>query len=240
VEFSVLRNESDSHSSASQETAGGEERTDPRVPGGGAPPSSLDGTASDSPRHPAGISRHGESHGTVARNAFYLVVGQVVTTALAIVLSAALGRSLGARDFGLYYLISTMSTFAYVFVEWGQPYFVIRQVARDPLRSGDLLGTGLAIRVALAMLVLAPAGLVAWLLGAAWALAFALALPLSGIVAYRYWVGAGRLTSRLRLNLLALTREHAARRLTAERQAIIGELERAKAEYLAATKGSPF
>ena len=38
----------------------------------------------------------------------------------------------------------------------------------------------------------------------------------------------------------ALTREHAARRLTAERQAIIGELERAKAEYLAATKGSPF
>jgi 1-acyl-sn-glycerol-3-phosphate acyltransferase len=37
---------------------------------------------------------------------------------------------------------------------------------------------------------------------------------------------------------LALTREHAARRLTTERQALIAELERAKNDYLAATKGS--
>src|SRR5713101_3886566 len=45
----------------------------------------------------------------IARNAFYLVVGQAATTALAIVLSAALGRSLGPGDFGMYYLITTMS-----------------------------------------------------------------------------------------------------------------------------------
>src|SRR2546425_1082955 len=82
--------------------------------------------------------------------------------------------------------------------------------------------------------------LVARVFGAAWALAFALSLPLSGAVAYRYWVGAGRLKGRLRFNVLALTREHAARRLTAERQAILTELEHAKAEYLADTKGSPF
>jgi 1-acyl-sn-glycerol-3-phosphate acyltransferase len=82
--------------------------------------------------------------------------------------------------------------------------------------------------------------LVAGILGAVWALAFALSLPLSGAIAYRYWEGAGHLTNRLRFAVLALTREHAARRLTAERQAIIAELERAKAEYLADTKGSPF
>jgi len=82
--------------------------------------------------------------------------------------------------------------------------------------------------------------LVARLAGGVAALAFALSLPLSGIIAYRYWLGAGRLSSRLRFGALALTREHAARRLVAERQEIIAELERAKTEYLAATKGSSF
>jgi O-antigen/teichoic acid export membrane protein len=101
----------------------------------------------------------------MAQNAFFLVVGQVTMTALAIVLSAALGRSLGAKDFGVYYLITTMSTFAYVFVEWGQPYFIIRQVAREPLRSGALLGTALALRAASAIVVTVPAALIAWALG---------------------------------------------------------------------------
>jgi O-antigen/teichoic acid export membrane protein len=102
---------------------------------------------------------------TIARNAFYLLLGQVSTTALAIFLNAALGRFLGAQDFGLYYLITTMSTFAYVFVEWGQPIIVIREVAQDPPRSGDLLGAALALRVALVALVTVPAWLVAHLVG---------------------------------------------------------------------------
>jgi O-antigen/teichoic acid export membrane protein len=107
----------------------------------------------------------GRPAATVARNAFFLVVGQAATTALAIVFSAALGRTLGARDFGIYYLITTMSTFAYVFVEWGQPLFVIREAARDPRRAGGLLGTALALRVVFAFLVTLPAGLIAWSLG---------------------------------------------------------------------------
>jgi len=110
-------------------------------------------------------ARDGESSAAIARNAFYLVLGQVATTALAIVLSAALARSLGAKDFGLYFLITTMSAFAYVFVEWGQQLFVIREVARRPDRAGGLLGTALAMRVAGAALVSVPAGLLAWALG---------------------------------------------------------------------------
>jgi O-antigen/teichoic acid export membrane protein len=105
------------------------------------------------------------SHATVARNALSLMAGQVATTALAVVLSAALGRSLGARDFGIYYLITTMSTFAYVFAEWGQPLFVIREAARDPQRSGDLLGTAVVLRAAFAFALAVPVGLVAWQLG---------------------------------------------------------------------------
>jgi O-antigen/teichoic acid export membrane protein len=110
-------------------------------------------------------ARAGAPTTAIARNAFYLVVGQAVTTVLAIILSAALGRALGATDFGIYYLITTMSGFAYVWAEWGQPPFVIRHVAREPLRSGDLLGTALALRAAFALVATILAGLIAWALG---------------------------------------------------------------------------
>ena len=107
----------------------------------------------------------GPSGAAVARNAFYLTIGQAATTALAIVMSAAVGRSLGARDFGLYYLISAMSAFAYVFVEWGQTLLIMRLVARDPARAGELLGTALAMRSASAVVTALPVGAVAWILG---------------------------------------------------------------------------
>jgi O-antigen/teichoic acid export membrane protein len=110
-------------------------------------------------------AQSGQPDATVAQNAFFLVVGQVATTALAIVFSAALGRHLGATDFGVYYLVTTMSTFAYVFVEWGQPYFVIRLLAQVPQRAGDLLGTALALRAAFGIVVTVLAGLTAWGLG---------------------------------------------------------------------------
>jgi O-antigen/teichoic acid export membrane protein len=106
-----------------------------------------------------------QERSSVARNAVYLVFGQVVTTTLAILLSAALGRSLGAGDFGLYFLISTFATFAYVVADWGQQYYVIREVARVPERGGEFLGTALVLRVAGAVLVAAPVGLVSWALG---------------------------------------------------------------------------
>ncbi len=112
-----------------------------------------------------GATVGGGSRAVVARNAFHLVLGQAATTAIAIVLSAALGRSLGASDFGVYYLITTVSTFGYVFVEWGQGLLVIREVARDPARSGSLLGTALATRVAFAAVVAIPSALAARTLG---------------------------------------------------------------------------
>lgn len=105
------------------------------------------------------------SRAAIARNAFYLVIGQVSTTALAIVFSAALGRSLGAGDFGLYFLISSFATFAYVVVDWGQQFYVIREVARTPERGGELLGATLTLRTAGAALISIPVGLVTWALG---------------------------------------------------------------------------
>jgi hypothetical protein len=87
-------------------------------------------------------------------------------------------------------------------------------------------------------------GLETWLVartaGAGWAAAFALSLPLSGLIAYRYLIGAGWLRVRLRFAALAATQSQAARRLVAEREAIVVELERARRDYFTATKGSSF
>jgi glycerol-3-phosphate O-acyltransferase / dihydroxyacetone phosphate acyltransferase len=122
------------------------------------------------------------------------------------------------------------------------PYWIPRWVARHMSRKETDYATW---RLLTAMLALPLCwGLETWLVarlaGPAVALVLALSLPISGVIAYRYWVGAGRLRSRLRFGALALTREHAARRLTTERQALIAELERAKNDYLTATKGSSF
>ena len=122
------------------------------------------------------------------------------------------------------------------------PYWIPRWMARHMSHKETDYATWrfLTALVALPLCWGLEAWIVARLLGPAAALVFLLTLPVSGVLAYRYWVGAGRLRSRLRFSALALTREHAARRLTSERQALIDELERAKNDYLAATKGSSF
>ena len=62
----------------------------------------------------------------------------------------------------------------------------------------------------------------------------------SGLLASRYVVGAGRVGNHVRLGVLALRHGAAAKQLAVERQALMAELERAKDDYLAATKGSSF
>ncbi len=103
--------------------------------------------------------------GTVARNAVHLMLGQAATTALGILFGAALARTLGASEFGLYFLISSFSAFAYVLIDWGQSLYITREVASQPERGGVLLGTALVLRTAATALALAPAGYAAWALG---------------------------------------------------------------------------
>src|ERR1700730_4596120 len=107
----------------------------------------------------------GSGHRTVARNAFHLAVGQATTTGLAILFSAVLGRSLGAHEFGVYFLIGSFSVFAYALVDWGQQFYVIREGARQPERGSLLLGTTLVLRAGGAVLVAIASGLAVWALG---------------------------------------------------------------------------
>ena len=132
--------------------------------------------------------------------------------------------------------------FGYGAVVNGLPYFVPRWLAHRMARKETDYAT---IRL-LASIVAFPLfwGLETWLVwraaGPWWAAAFAVSLPLSGTIAYRYLIGAGWLRVRLRFAALAATQSQAARRLVTEREAIVAELERAKQDYLAATKGSSF
>jgi O-antigen/teichoic acid export membrane protein len=113
-----------------------------------------------------GVAAHETRPGTgLARNAFFLVLGQVVTTGLGILFNGAVGRLLGPTDFGLYFLIVSFAALPNTIVDWGQGFYGLREVARSPERGGDLLGTGLTLRAVGTLLACIPAGLVAWALG---------------------------------------------------------------------------
>jgi glycerol-3-phosphate O-acyltransferase / dihydroxyacetone phosphate acyltransferase len=121
-------------------------------------------------------------------------------------------------------------------------YFPPRWLARRTARKE----TDYATTRLLASAVAFPLcwGLETWIVwrfaGGTWAALFAATLPLSGLLAYRYLAGLGRLGRQIRFGLLALTRRQAASRLLATRRAIIALLEQAKTDYLAATRGSTF
>lgn len=132
--------------------------------------------------------------------------------------------------------------FAYGLVVNGLPYLLPRWLARRTARKEtDYATTRLLASVVAFPLFWALETWIVWrLLGPAWALGFALSLPVSGLVAYRYLGGVSRLQSQLRFGLLSFTHRHSATRLLAERQALVAELERARDDYLAATRGSSF
>ncbi|HUF93211.1 MAG TPA: 1-acyl-sn-glycerol-3-phosphate acyltransferase [Candidatus Limnocylindria bacterium] len=135
-----------------------------------------------------------------------------------------------------------LPVFAYGAAVNALPYLLPRWLARRTARKE----TDYATTRLLASIVAYPLfwGLETWIvarvLGRQAAVLFALSLPISGVIAYRYLVGAGRFRSRLRFTALRVTHEAAARRLVAERQEILAELERAKNEYVATTRGSSF
>jgi O-antigen/teichoic acid export membrane protein len=102
--------------------------------------------------------------GRLVRNLFHLGVSQVTTTVLQMVVNAAIARSLGAAEYGVLYLLNTISGLGYVFVDWGHGPYVTREVALHPRRSGDLMGSVLVIRAATAGIMAALALLATWLL----------------------------------------------------------------------------
>lgn len=81
------------------------------------------------------------------------MLGQVLSAPLSFVTSLIIARSLGAKEFGLLYLASTVCNFGFLVVEWGQAAVITQQVARVPEQAGEILGSGLAWRIGTAPFV---------------------------------------------------------------------------------------
>ncbi|MFL5416596.1 MAG: flippase [Myxococcales bacterium] len=88
---------------------------------------------------------------SIARNVVSLLLGQIGTMAISIVISAIIGRVLGAASLGLLYLVMASINFAGIFVEWGQQGYLVAEVSKFRERSGELLGTALVARLLLAV-----------------------------------------------------------------------------------------
>lgn len=97
-----------------------------------------------------------QAHQTVARNAVYLLIGQIASFGFSIALSAALGRGLGVVEFGNYFFYMTVATFVYVIVEWGQSAYLVREAARRPTELPHLLSAAAASRVVIAAVLVLP------------------------------------------------------------------------------------
>lgn len=106
-----------------------------------------------------------ESQALFARNASVLLLAQVLSTVMAVALNAALGRTLGPAEYGVFVVTSSMAGFAYVVLEWGQTQYVVREIAQQPQREGVLLGTSAFVRVVGAGVMAVATLATAWLLG---------------------------------------------------------------------------
>ena len=115
--------------------------------------------------------------GSVLRNTLILVGAQFLGIPLSIFVNAVMGRQLGPSAFGFLNLAINLCGFAFMFVEWGHSGVVPRAVARDPSRSGVLLGTSIAWRLGFSVVVSVCLALLSWML---YPLGF---LPLLGLVA---------------------------------------------------------
>jgi len=135
-----------------------------------------------------------------------------------------------------------LPVFAYGLITSGVPYLIPRWIAhRTATKETNYATTRLLVSILTFPLFWGFETWIVWrLAGWAWALGFLASLPPASILAYHYLRGIGRLRAQIGFGMLAVTRHQTATRVLAERQRLIDLIERAKDDYLAATKGSSF
>ncbi|MBI4517293.1 MAG: flippase [Deltaproteobacteria bacterium] len=117
-------------------------------------------------------------------NTAVVVAGAAVQRLLHFCTTVVLARGLGHEQFGIYSFVAAYMFIFTFLVDLGFERVITREIARQPKRAGELIGTGFAIRGVLSVVVAALAIAVAWALGlpqlAQWCvLLAALGMPLS-------------------------------------------------------------
>jgi O-antigen/teichoic acid export membrane protein len=101
----------------------------------------------------------------VFRNTSLLVIAQAIVTPISVAINAIAGRTLGSANFGLLYQALTFTSFVFLFVEWGQSNVLTGRVATQRAAAGELLGSGISSRLAIAAAALIVVPIVCALAG---------------------------------------------------------------------------
>lgn len=83
---------------------------------------------------------------TVAKNASFLMVSQLVTWSMAMLLMVFLPRYLGAEAIGQLHLASSIWAIAAIFISFGSSTLITKELARSHDKFSELVGTSLVIR----------------------------------------------------------------------------------------------
>ena len=83
----------------------------------------------------------------LVRNVSHLGVGQVLSTGLGLVLASVVGRSLEPAQLGSLYIVFAISSYVYIFVEWGQGTYLVREMARGRADEAELIGSAIVFRL---------------------------------------------------------------------------------------------
>lgn len=100
-----------------------------------------------------------------ARNAGALAAARILSSGALFIWQLILGRWLGASEFGVYGTVGALFGVGVSIAAFGMSAIVIREVARQPARAGDYLGTTLFYQTILAGLAYVGVTVAALLLG---------------------------------------------------------------------------
>lgn len=97
----------------------------------------------------------------IAWNTGSQAIGRVVALAIGLVTTILVTHHLGVRGFGNLTAVTVYISLFSVFFDWGIPTVVVRDLSRGHARPADLVGRALALRLGLAVVVAAVAGILA-------------------------------------------------------------------------------
>lgn len=103
----------------------------------------------------AATQERAEDGHIVVRNTVYLTVGQILTVPLTIATNALAAHFLGPEAFGYAYMSGTLCAFGFLIVGWGHEAVLPAAIARNHRVAGLMLGTSLAWRAVMSVVVYA-------------------------------------------------------------------------------------
>lgn len=105
-------------------------------------------------------SRHASTARTVSKNLFWLLAGSLLSQVLRIFYVAVLARYVGATGFGQISTATTLMSLLILVVNFGLDTLAVRDMAARPERAGSVVSSVAALRLALAVVLVAALAVV--------------------------------------------------------------------------------